>query len=269
MYDIIITIPTVRAWIRIEIMVERMDHGDQDRKSYHKVVEYVNRQIRDRKMKAGDRLPAERELAEELNISRNSVREGLRVLEIIGILESRQGSGNYIAMNFDGVMTGMLASMYVLKGITENQLTEYRFAIEWEAMHLAVLRVDEKQKEVIREAFRNLQDAKTEEERVRYDRAIHQTMVDASKNEFLITSYRAITDFMDGYIRSMRRRIIAGMQSKNQLEETHRLLVEGIIHGDLATGLQGIRGHFNYIEQYKDFHMEVETEINRLPEENR
>lgn len=235
------------------------ESGVPERKSYQKVVEFVNREIQNGRLKCGSRLPAERELAEELNISRNSVREGLRVLEIIGILESRQGSGNYIAMNFDDMITGVMASMYVLKGITENQLTEYRFAIEWEAMHLAVLRADEAQKEAIGEAFRNLSEAKTEEERIRYDRAIHQTMVDASRNEFLITSYRALTNFMDGYIRSMRRRIIAGMQSKNQLEETHRLLVEGIIRGDLATGLKGIRGHFDYIEQYKDFHENIES----------
>ncbi len=229
-----------------------MENEGREQKSYQRVVEFVNHGIQEGKMKKGDRIPAERELAEELNISRNSVREGLRVLENIGILDSRRGSGNYVSMSFDETMTDMLASMYVLKGITENQLTEYRFAIEWSAMHLAVLRAGEEEKKELEEAFRNLQEAKTEDERIQYDRKIHQTMVDASGNEFMITSYRAITNFMDSYIRSMRRRIIKGMQSNHQLEETHRLLVEGIVRGDLETGLSGIRGHFNYIDQFKD-----------------
>ena len=73
---------------------QRPETGASEQKSYQKVVEYVNQGIQDRKLKPGDRLPAERELAEELDISRNSVREGLRVMENIGILDSRRGSGN-------------------------------------------------------------------------------------------------------------------------------------------------------------------------------
>lgn len=231
---------------------QKPEIGTPEQKSYQKVVEYVNQGIQNRKLKPGDRLPAERELAEQLDISRNSVREGLRLMENIGILDSRRGSGNYVSMNFDSTMTDMLASMYVLKGITESQLTEYRFAIEWMAMHLAVMRAGEEEKEELREALRNLQEAKTEDDRIQYDRKIHQTMVNATHNEFMIISYRALTNFMDSYIRSMRRRIIKGMQSNHQLEETHRLLAEGVISGDLEMGLKGIRGHFDYIDQFKD-----------------
>ena len=235
-----------------EVPEQKPEIGTPEPKSYQKVVEYVNQGIQERKLKPGDRLPAERELAEELDISRNSVREGLRVMENIGILDSRRGSGNYVSMNFDSTMTDMLASMYVLKGITESQLTEYRFAIEWMAMHLAVMRAGKEEKEELREALRNLQEAKTEDDRIQYDRKIHQTMVNATRNEFMIISYRALTNFMDSYIRSMRRRIIKGMQSNHQLEETHRLLAEGVISGDLEMGLKGIRGHFDYIDQFKD-----------------
>ena len=65
-------------------------------KSYEKVVDFVQDQILDGVYGAGDKLPSERELALQLNVSRTSVREGIRILEQIGALSCQQGSGNYI-----------------------------------------------------------------------------------------------------------------------------------------------------------------------------
>lgn len=53
-------------------------------KSYEKVVDYVQKQILDGVCRTGDKLPSEREMAQQLNVSRTSVREGLRILEQMG-----------------------------------------------------------------------------------------------------------------------------------------------------------------------------------------
>ena len=55
---------------------------------------------------------------------------------------------------------------------------------------------------------------------------------------------------MDRYIRSMRARIISGMNSHNMLAKAHRELVEGVVEGDLEKGLHGVLEHFRYIEVY-------------------
>ena len=62
-------------------------------KSYEKVIEYVKRGIGSGEIQAGEKLLPERELAQKLEISRNSAREGLRILENMGVLESQQGAG--------------------------------------------------------------------------------------------------------------------------------------------------------------------------------
>ena len=80
---------------------------------------------------------------------------------------------------------------------------------------------------------------------------MYEAMVEASHNDFLITNYRALTSFMDTYVKSMRRRIIQGMESRNELEMSHRLLAEGMAEGNLEKGLRGLRRHFEYIERYK------------------
>ncbi len=221
-------------------------------KSYKKIVEYVKNEITAGKLKPGDKLMAERELAEHLGMSRNSVREGLRLLENIGVLNSQQGSGNYIDLNFNETMTDVLSFMYLLKGIGLDQVTEYRLLIERDAMKLAVQRATDEQKKMIMEQLKGLEEAETEEERVVFDKAIHKILVEASHNDFLITNYEALANLMDRYIKSMRLNIIIGMQSQNMLENTHRMLAEAVAKGDLEKGILGLETHFGYIEQYKN-----------------
>ena len=62
-----------------------------------KVVEHVRRLIEDGSLHPGDRLPAERDLALQIKVSRPSLRSGLRTLQAMGVIEARQGSGTYIA----------------------------------------------------------------------------------------------------------------------------------------------------------------------------
>ena len=119
-------------------------------------------------------------------------------------------------------------------------------------MLLAVKRADRKQKQRMMIHLDGLEKAITEENRVLHDKGIHRVLVEASRNDFLITNYQALTNLMDRYISSMRTRIISGMQSRNKLEYAHRVLVEGVVESDLEKGLTGLRDHFGYIEQYKD-----------------
>jgi len=221
-------------------------------KSYEKVVQHVKEEILNGRLHPGDKLATERVLAEQLSVSRNSVREGLRILENIGVISSQQGSGNYISLNFDETMSEVLSFMYFLKGMDVRQVTEFRRFIEREAMLLAVKRADKTQKQRMMIHLDGLEKAITEENRVLHDKGIHRVLVEASRNDFLITNYQALTNLMDRYISSMRTRIIAGMQSRNKLEYAHRMLVEGVVESDLEKGLLGLRDHFGYIEQYKD-----------------
>ena len=65
-------------------------------KTYERVIEYLKQQIQEGKLSCGSKIPSERELAASLNLGRNSVREALRTMEHTGMLESRQGKGNFL-----------------------------------------------------------------------------------------------------------------------------------------------------------------------------
>ena len=62
-----------------------------------RVVDSITRMILDGELAAGDRLPVEAELAEHLEVSRGSLREGVRALAVLGVLDVRQGDGTYVS----------------------------------------------------------------------------------------------------------------------------------------------------------------------------
>lgn len=95
------------------------------------------------RFQAGEKLLPERELAQKLEISRNSAREGLRILENMGVLESQQGAGNYVSGNFDEILAEMLSFMYILKKIDVDKITEFRSTLEWGAIETGVKQATE------------------------------------------------------------------------------------------------------------------------------
>ena len=221
-------------------------------KPYQIMIDYVRNGVVSGEMRPGNRLPGERELAEKLGISRNSVREGLRILENMGVTTSQHGAGHYISLNFDEPMTEMLSLIYTMRGMGRDDLTQFRYCLEREAMHLAVDYASEQQKIMIGKQLEALLSAETEKDRYEHDMALHMTLIEASRNDYLITTYRALTNVIEDYIPVFRGKIIEGMKSNDKLEDTHRMLVMGVINSDLQTGLEGLSRHFEYIRQFKD-----------------
>ncbi len=227
---------------------------DQGNRTYKRLIDYVKQEVRDGNLQPGDRLPTERDLALRLEISRNSVREGLRLLENMGILYSRQGSGNYLSTNFNQTMSEMLSFMYFVKGMNDDEVAEFRWAIERSALPLAVERINEEEKQELKEMAHGLNCAGDEEKQIYYDRQLHKIIVHACRNDFLIASYEALTGLMDTHIKSMRKAIIDRMESRHELESAHSDLANGVAEGDLQKALNGLEKHFSYINSnlYKD-----------------
>ena len=221
-------------------------------KSYMKVIHYIKNGILNGALKPGDQLLPEREMAERLLVSRNSVREGLRTLENMGVICSHQGSGNYIEGNFEQTLTEVMAFMYILKDMDIDHITEFRYALEGQAMKLAVYKATERQKKEMLEHLKGLEEAVSEETRVIHDKAIHYQLIAATQNDYMIANYNALTNIMDRYIPQMRSKIIEGMKSDQLLVRAHCKIVEGVVEGDLKKGQEGLDLHFQYINEYKN-----------------
>ena len=73
---------------------------EKQEKAYKGVIEYFKNRIMAGELRPGEKLPPEREIAQMLEVSRNSVREALRIMDMTGVISSQQGSGNYITCEF-------------------------------------------------------------------------------------------------------------------------------------------------------------------------
>lgn len=107
-------------------------------REYTKVIGYVKAMILEGQLNLGDKLPTEREMAETLKLGRYSVREALRIMENMGLIESRQGSGNYLASNICKNLTESLSMLLLVKQVDFQEISQLRRAIELHAYKLAV-----------------------------------------------------------------------------------------------------------------------------------
>ncbi len=221
-------------------------------KSYKKVIEYIKSSIRSGELHTGDKLIPERELAQKLQISRNSAREGLRILDHLGVLEVQHGAGNYVSGNFDPILADLLSFMYILKKIDLKQITEFRAGLELGCLESSVNNASEKQRLDMLHFLDQLENSKTEEERVHWDKAIHCLLIEASGNLCMLANYQALDKIMNEYIPTMRGRIIEGMHSEQFLSRAHRTLAEGFAEGDFKKAMNGLQLHFGYINQFID-----------------
>ena len=113
--------------------------------STEQVVSYVRNLIERGELRPGDRLPAERDLATHIGVSRPTVRAGLRALAAMGVVQSRHGSGTFIPSGPPSLGTEALSFLAALHGFTRDEMYEARRILEVGAAGLAAERATHEQ----------------------------------------------------------------------------------------------------------------------------
>lgn len=139
----------------------------------------------DKRFLPGDKLPNEHELSEELNISRTTLREAIRILATNGILEIRRGKGTYVKEDIDLKHIESLGSLADVK-MNARDLYEMRLIFEPEAAYYATIRASETElkrildygSQIERLILRN-------EDRTEAERRFHNAIVKAAHNNFM------------------------------------------------------------------------------------
>src|SRR5438067_8643510 len=177
----------------------------------------------------GDRLPKESELAAQLGLSRNSLREAVRALSQLRVLEVRQGDGTYVSSLEPGLLlesTGFIT--HLLLGDTELELYEVRRILEAAAAALAAGRIDAQEKAELAQILERMREAANVEELVEADVAFHAVIAGAAGNAVLTSLLASLAT------RTMRARLWHGREADGALDETrdeHRRIYEAIMAG--------------------------------------
>ncbi len=225
-----------------------MDEQGLHKKSYHKVIDYIKNQIREGRLESGGKLPTERDLSEILGVSRNSVREAMRSLEIIGVISSHQGAGNYLTGNFESSLMESLSMMFLLNQIDYQQISQLRRALEMQALMLAIDHITEQEIAEQVEIIAQLEH-ETEDINVILDKRFHYNIAKASKNVLITNILQALSDLLDNFIFDLRRDILRTEDSRKILNEAHNDMMKSLILRDKDLAREAINKHFGIIDE--------------------
>lgn len=204
----------------------------QTKRAFEEVAEQIREQLSLGLLKPGDRLPPERELAERFGLSRNTVREALRALEMSGLLELRKGAtgGAFIREGQSDAVISGFNDLYRLGYILPDDLAEARLIVGIEIARLACQRATEEEMAALDENLdaSDLAAAKGDDAlRLQVNLNFHALMAKAARNPVLIILIDALNDIHQQLLRVMipaentrivaaRRRIVRHLRDRDE-----------------------------------------------------
>lgn len=190
-------------------------------KAYKIVIDYIKDKVFKKELKTGDKLPTERELAENLKVSRTSVREAIRALEVIGLIESRQGAGNYIKNDFEKSLFEPLSVMFMLQESSPKDIFNLREILEMECCKLAVKNVKDYELDKLGAIISEMKETDDEERNSVLDKELHSLVATISGNKLIINVLNVISVLIEASIKEYRSQIINLFKSNDELMEIH------------------------------------------------
>lgn len=222
----------------------------KNKKVYEEVIEQIKDMIYNGILKKGDKLPSERDMVEELQVSRTSVREALRSLEVIGLIESRQGEGNFIKESFEDGLIEPLSVMFMLKDSKSEEILELRKIIEIGTVQLAAERINSNELKELEELKEKLKIPNNEEILAEIDREFHYKIAAASKNFLLLGVLNAISSLMESYIKYARKNILEEEGNRQILIKQHEDVFTALNNKDENEAVKAMTKHLDFANKY-------------------
>ena len=238
------------------------------------IVDKILEQIENGELVCGDKLPPEREMAEMYGVSRVPLREAICALSIMGIIESRQGGGNYITGFKPGVLGRILRTYSMLDHSFFEELFVARREIEAIAARLAARNIEPEEIGKLREAKAQFHEAvedithgKYEYEKMNEaDDMFHLGIAAASHNSFYI-EFVALLHRAGYSHEDVRRTYETHKEYYKKADEFHGKILEAIVAGDEEKSYELMAGHIDDIfadvseNQAKYSNLEIDIKI--------
>ncbi|PIE00939.1 MAG: transcriptional regulator LldR [Thiothrix nivea] len=202
-------------------------------------------------LQPGDRLPAERKLAEQLGVSRPSLREAIQMLNSRGLLYSRQGGGTFIKNTTVEDISDPMLMLFRENPEYRFDVLEIRHALEGNAAFYAALRATEEDKQRIRENYERmifLHNGETPMAEARADAAFHLSIVEASHNLVLLHVMRGLFDLLQNSISHNLDKLYTLPHVFKPLNTQHRMLMEAVVNGEPAAARAAAQQHLVFVE---------------------
>ncbi|PKB67843.1 MAG: hypothetical protein BZY81_03680 [SAR202 cluster bacterium Io17-Chloro-G4] len=217
----------------------------QRRRLYEDIVQQFHSLIRQGVLQHGARLPSERMLAEQFNVSRSSVREAIRSLELQGLVVSRRGSGTFINTEAIESVVALLASTLSTGNETMKEIFEVRHLLEPQIAAVAATRADQDEVQRLADILEEQQQQLAQGETgVDADTAFHFALAAATHNSALVKVVSAVEDIL----RLSRDKSLQEPGRAKRSLDSHRQILEKVRSGDAEGARTAMEYHLTSVE---------------------
>ncbi len=197
--------------------------------------------IRRRVLRPGDRLPSQRDLMGRMGVSQTAIREALRSLTSIGVIEVHPGKGAFVKSVAPEMLVHPESMFFLLQRETMLHALEVRQILEVEAIALATERVTEDDLEELRQTLGKIETGvRTGDRPFQYSPFFHLAIARAAHNEVL-------TNMVQSFVRLLLEGAnLIGPHAPGALENeyrSHALLLDAIVAGDAEASREAMREH--------------------------
>lgn len=222
---------------------------EQPARAWRTVLEHVERDLLERRLGPGDRLASERDLAADLGVGRSSVREALRVLEVMGLIRTATGSGPQAGAIVIATPTGGMSMLLRLQvaahGFALDDVVRTRLVLE-DAV-VAALAADETRDTAAVHRTLDAMDAAdlTPAEFLALDAQLHLPLAEASGNAVVAAMMAGLRTAVEGYVQAGAAGIADWGSMATRLRAEHRAVVAAIDAGDAERARTLVRAHIS------------------------
>jgi GntR family transcriptional repressor for pyruvate dehydrogenase complex len=215
----------------------------------NKVYEEVAKQIENlilHKLKPGDKLPSERELAEMLRVSRSSIRDAIRGLELTGLVEPRQGSGTIVRQISPDAQVNPFAHALKRRQELVSELLDFRKMLEPPLAARAATHASSDEISEMEEILRRQEEKQQQgESAVAEDAEFHYSVALASDNSVVLK----VIDILMDLLRDTRARSLQLADRSQKSLDGHRRILAAIKQHDSEAAKAAMRRHIEDVEE--------------------
>lgn len=221
---------------------------------FEEVCAQIRTRIHEEALRPGDKLPAERDLAQQLGVGRPAVREALRALENAGVIELKKGKhgGAFIQHLSSDVVSASMRDMMSLGNVSLDNIIEMRILMNQQVIPLVCERATEAELDALERNVEASEQVTRLSERLAFTRQFYSLLGQASHNELMMALLGALTEIVLDFI--ARAAPGTDARSMQQLALERKVLVEHLRKRDVAGALEESRKVADFMRRYlEDF----------------
>ena len=219
---------------------------------YEEIVEQIKKLISDGRLKPGDKLLAERELAEQFQVSRASVREAIRTLEMLGVIDIRPGEGTFVRGSGADDIIRPLAMFLAVERSSLLDMYEMRRIFETAAAGLAAERASQEELDQISAALENMREClnvQDPEKGEEFDVSFHFAVAEATHNSLLTKLFKTVSSEFHKANSVARRQLYHDKpQNAQKLLDQHAAILDAIRSRSPQAASQAMLSHLTFAE---------------------